>query len=100
MAADSKWYLICYDVRNDKRLRHAAKHLEGYGERLQFSVFRCWLSKAQAQRLRWELTEILEAEDDVLFIPLCPRCVQGIRVTHEVQNRPDWPEEPSSHKIV
>ena len=31
------------------------------------------------EQLRWELTEMLEPEDDVLFIPLCSGCVQGMR---------------------
>ena len=54
-------------------LRKAAKHLEGYGTRVQYSIFRCWLSHQQMQRLRWELTNMLKPEDDVLFIPLCLR---------------------------
>ena len=68
---DGKWYLVCYDVRNEKRLRRAAKKLEGRGQRLQYSVFRCWLTPADLHQLRWELTELLKPEDDVMFIPLC-----------------------------
>ena len=41
------WWLICYDVRDPKRLRKTAKHMEGYGERMQYSVFRCWLTPRQ-----------------------------------------------------
>lgn len=100
MAADAKWYLICYDIRDARRLRRAAKHLEGYGTRVQFSVFRCWLSPQQAQRLRWELTERLKPEDDLLIIPLCSRCIDGLAKAHSTGDRPDWPETPSSHKIV
>jgi len=57
MPSDSKWYLVCYDVRNDKRLRKVAKHLEGYGTRMQYSIFRCYLSQKQMQKLRWEMTQ-------------------------------------------
>ena len=71
------WWLVCYDVRDPKRLRKAAKHMEGYGERMQYSVFRCWLNPRSMEQLRWELTEILMPEDDVLFIPLCSSCVHG-----------------------
>ena len=100
MGHDSKWWLVCYDVRDPKRLRAAAKHLEGYGHRIQYSVFRCWMSAQQMQRLRWELTEILEKEDDVLMIPLCSRCVEGLEVTHSTSKKPNWPDAPPSHKIV
>jgi CRISPR-associated protein Cas2 len=96
----TRWWLICYDVRDDKRLRKAAKLLEGYGERLQYSVFRCWLSGRDAEKLRWELTELLSAEDDVMLIPLCQRCHGGVRVTHAATKRPEWPEEPGRFEIV
>jgi CRISPR-associated protein Cas2 len=95
-----KWWLVCYDVRDDKRLRRTAKHMEGYGERIQYSVFRCWLTPREMERLRWELTQLLETEDDVLLIPLCSRCQDGIRVTHAASKRPNWPEEPERFKIV
>jgi len=97
---DGKWHLVCYDVRDDKRLRRAAKKLEGRGERLQYSVFRCWLTPSDLQQLRWELTELLQPEDDVLFIPLCENCVRGISVTHSAHNSPDWKSKPASHRIV
>lgn len=97
---DSRWWLVCYDVRDPKRLRHAAKLLEGTGHRVQYSVFRCWLTESHMQRLRWELTQILEPEDDVLMIPLCARCVASMETTHSAQKQPDWPEAPPSHRIV
>jgi CRISPR-associated protein Cas2 len=96
----ARWWLVCYDVRDEKRLRRTAKHMEGYGERVQYSVFRCWLTPREAERLRWELTELLEAEDDVLLIPLCGRCQAGMRVTHAAVKRPDWPGSPESFRIV
>lgn len=100
MAAGAKWYLVCYDIREPKRLRRAAKKIEGYGHRLQYSVFRCWLSPTQLQSLRWELTQQLETEDDVLFIPLCENCVRHLETTHSSQKKPDWPDEPKTFEIL
>jgi CRISPR-associated protein Cas2 len=94
------WWLVCYDVHEPERLRRAAKHLEGYGERMQHSVFRCWMTMREMECLRWELTELLAPEDEVLVMPLCARCVAGIQTTHSAARRPDWPEEPQGHKIV
>ncbi len=96
----ARWWLICYDVHDPERLRKTAKHLEGYGERMQYSVFRCWLTPTQMQKLRWELTEMLAPEDEVLLIPLCPRCVTGIQGIHMALKPPRWPDEPESHQIV
>ena len=94
------WWLVCYDVRDPERLRKAAKHLEGYGERMQYSVFRCWLTRVEMERLRWELTEILAPEDDVLLMPLCATCVAGIQGTHAPSRPPHWPGTPPRHQVV
>lgn len=98
--SDSKWWLICYDVRDPKRLRLAAKLLEGAGRRMQYSVFRCWMNNRQMQEIRWRLTEILQPEDDVLIIPLCSRCVDGMETTHSATNEPNWPDQPERFKIL
>jgi CRISPR-associated protein Cas2 len=96
----ARWWLICYDVRDAKRLRKAAKLMEGYGERMQYSVFRCWLHPRAMEQLRWKMTEVLKPEDDVLFIPLCSSCVQGMRTTRPAAEGPCWPSEPDGHRIV
>jgi CRISPR-associated protein Cas2 len=97
---NSKWWLVSYDVHDEKRLRKCAKHMEGYGHRVQYSVFRCWMSDRDMERLRWELTQMLEKEDDVLLIPLCGRCVDGIVGIHGEDRPPDWEEKPPRHQII
>lgn len=97
---DARWWLVCYDVHDPKRLRKAAKHLEGYGERLQWSVFRCWLTKLQMEQLRWELTELLDPVDEVMLIPLCTSCVDQIKSLDLAQTVPEWSEKPARHKII
>jgi CRISPR-associated protein Cas2 len=96
----SQWWLVCYDVRDPEWLRRAAKHMEGYGERMQYSVFRCWLTRRRMERLRWELTELLAPEDDVLLIPVCASCVAGARGIHNARDGPGWPPAPARHEIV
>jgi CRISPR-associated protein Cas2 len=96
----AKWWLVCYDVRDPERLRKAARHMEGYGERMQYSVFRCWMTRREVERLRWELTELLAGEDDVILIPLCGSCVAGIQGTHHRPEGWGWPAEPEGHRIV
>jgi CRISPR-associated protein Cas2 len=96
----ARWWIVCYDVRDAKRLRKTAKHMEGYGERMQYSVFRCWLTQRQMQCLRWELTDILTPEDDVLFVPVCSNCAAGVLATHSATKAPDWPEAPPSFVIA
>ena len=40
MAELKHWYLICYDIREQKRWRKAYKLLQGYGETLQSLALR------------------------------------------------------------
>lgn len=98
--ARSKWYLVCYDVRNPKRLRKCAKKLEGRGDRMQYSIFRVWLSKAAVEHLRWELTEILDPEDSVLFIPICGDCTRNIKDHTSGRGPITWPEAPPKFLII
>ena len=98
--SDARWWLVCYDVRDPKRLRKCARHMEGYGERVQYSVFRCWMGEREAERLRWELTELLASEDEVMLIPLCGSCVGGIVGIHGSDRPPEWVAQPARHQIV
>ena len=61
-------YLICYDVGEPKRLRKVYKTLQGAGESLQYSVFRCELSGQERQKLIEKLWEILNLSEDRLLV--------------------------------
>lgn len=66
-------YLVSYDIADPKRLRKVAKICEGFGVRLQFSVFECLLDGLGFQRIHNQLfTAIKHTEDQVLFVSLGP----------------------------
>jgi CRISPR-associated protein Cas2 len=68
-------YLVAYDIADAKRLRRVAKTCEDFGLRRQYSVFLCRLSALSLVRFKSRLYDIIDLkEDQVLFIPLCPRC--------------------------
>lgn len=92
-----RWHLVSYDVSDPRRLRRTAKVLEGYGQRIQFSVFRCRMSDRQRERLRWELGRVMADEDSLVVIPLCPSC--GLRATQMNSGRL-WPEEHNDFEIL
>ncbi len=61
--------LVTYDVSTTtevgkKRLRHVAKQCVNYGQRVQNSVFECWLEPAQFTQLKNKLEEIIDSEKD------------------------------------
>ncbi|NJP12630.1 MAG: CRISPR-associated endonuclease Cas2 [Leptolyngbyaceae cyanobacterium RU_5_1] len=96
MAENKNFYMICYDIRDPKRWRRAHQLLKGYGETLQYSIFRCRLSARDREKLRWELEQILTTEDSLLIAGLCNRCVERIQAC----NRPEtWTVECDRHQI-
>ena len=71
-------FIVTYDVSDPKRLHKTAKKLEGFGDRLQYSVFACDLSKKEAVLLKAALMEIInEKEDRVLIIDIGPASGRG-----------------------
>ena len=64
-------FLVFYDVRDARRLRHVARIIEGYGYRLQYSVFECALDNMRLQQLKAALdSELKHDEDQVMFVSL------------------------------
>lgn len=64
-------YLVCYDIRDDKRLRRVHKLMKAYGEAWQYSVFYCTLKAIDRVRLETALRETMnQKEDQVLIVDL------------------------------
>lgn len=64
-------YLVAYDIREPARLRRVCKLMEANGERLQYSVFICDLTKAELIGLRAAQEETMNlAEDSVVIVDL------------------------------
>lgn len=64
-------YLVCYDVREPKRLRRVHRLMKAYGEAWQYSVFYCTLKPIDRVRLENTLREELNLkEDQVLIVDL------------------------------
>ncbi len=66
-----KLYLVCYDIAEDRRRSRVLELLRGYGEHLQYSVFRCRLSPSRFEELLGRLAECIKpSEDQVLLVLL------------------------------
>ena len=74
-------FIVCYDIRDDKRLRKVHKTLRNWGDHLQYSIFECQLTASELIACRGQLAEIIHHGDDqVLFINLGPSEGRGERV--------------------
>jgi CRISPR-associated protein Cas2 len=61
--------ILVYDIatrdkRGEQRLRRVAKICEGFGVRVQWSVFECRLTEASLERFLHELREVIEPSAD------------------------------------
>ena len=64
-------YLVCYDVREPKRLRRVHKLMKAFGEPWQYSIFYCTLKDIDRVRLENQLRETVNLkEDQVLIVDL------------------------------
>lgn len=69
-------YVVSYDITCDRTRRKIAKLLEGYGIRIQYSVFECQLTEKRFKKLYREIFEIMEKDNEgsVRFYSLCKKC--------------------------
>ena len=51
-------FVAAYDLSDDRERRRVATLLEGYGFRVQFSVFECRLTRANRQRLTRQIESL------------------------------------------
>jgi len=63
-----KSFLVCYDIRDPKRLRKVHRFVKAYGEGWQYSVFYCTLKSIDRVRLENGLREIVNLKEDQILI--------------------------------
>jgi CRISPR/Cas system-associated endoribonuclease Cas2 len=68
---------MTYDIRDPKRWRKVYELMKGHGERLQLSVFRCLLTDRDREKLRWELSKVMDKDDTLLVLGLWGLCRAG-----------------------
>ena len=88
--------LIVYDIPDDKRRQKLATFLEGYGRRVQLSVFECFISLPEMKKLHEKVKRrVKPAEDNIRFYWIAADCLPR---TLTIGSSP--PEAPASVYIV
>ena len=78
-----RFFLVSYDIPDDRRRARVFKLLRGWGERVQFSVFCCQLNPRERLRLIDELkSRTNNDEDQALFVDA--GAVEGEHPTPEI----------------
>lgn len=92
-------YLVCYDIRDPKRLRRVHKILKGYGEPWQLSVFFCVLKDIDYVRLQTNLKEQMNLKEDQAVILDLGSSEKNAREAATVIGQP-LPEQDSGIVVV
>jgi CRISPR-associated protein Cas2 len=80
-------FLIAYDICDPQRLRQVCKTMESFGERLQYSVFVCDLSRTELVHTRTAVEGIMDlTEDSIVIVDL--GAITGARFTLIGRRRP------------
>lgn len=64
-------YLVCYDIRDVKRLSRVFRFMKQRGVHIQYSVFYCRLTWEELIKLKEKLRDLInEKMDDIRIYPL------------------------------
>lgn len=64
-------YLICYDIKDERRLIKVHNYLKGYCLKLQYSVFYGYFGWEELSEIKEKLKQLInEKEDDIRIYPL------------------------------
>lgn len=88
---------IAYDIPSDKeglrRRAKLAKALEGYGERVQLSLFECLLTDKQLCHVVQVIQGLIDGQkDNIRIYNLCEKCRRDITIIGQGQPTSDPPE--------
>ena len=88
--------LVVYDIPDNKRRRIVSKFLEGYGRRVQKSVFECFISLNEMGKLYEKVKmKVKSDEDNVRFY-----WISRDAVARTLTIGSSVPEEPPSVYII
>jgi CRISPR-associated protein Cas2 len=88
--------VVVYDIPDNKRRTQLANFLEGYGRRVQYSVFECFISLDEMRLLYAKVKAKIDLEEDnVRFYWLSPEATSNVLT---LGSQP--PETPPSYYII
>lgn len=80
MEKNKCYFVISYDISDNKLRTKLAKLLEGYGVRVHYSVFECRLEYEKYRELYYQMKVYAEKfqEDSIRIYRICRNCEQEI----------------------
>ncbi len=77
MSGEKHFYVVVYDISDDKRRTRLHKRLQDFGSPVQYSVFECLIDDAGLERMKkMILRTIKQRQDQVRIYFLCDACLK------------------------
>ena len=74
-----QYVVVAYDIVDDERRNKVSDILSGYGERVNKSVFECFLRRKNIDEIKSRIVEEIDMKEDiVLYYHLCKDCIEKI----------------------
>jgi CRISPR-associated protein Cas2 len=67
------YYLVCYDIADERRLQKIYQFMKAYGMHIQYSVFLCKLGWQDLQMMKDALNTLVDIQEDDIRIYPIPR---------------------------
>ncbi len=68
------FYVVSYDIPDDRKRDRVSKTLLDFGARVQYSVFECILDGKLLEKMTAKLSKMISDEDSVRIYALCAKC--------------------------
>lgn len=77
-----QFYLVVYDISDDKRRTRLHQRLQDYGSPVQYSVFECLVDGEHLQKMRAMIRRTIRlTQDKVRIYRLCESCLSKVWVS-------------------
>ena len=78
-------YIVTYDISSNRRRKKVSDILEGYGKRVQYSVFEVILSQSKCAELQRRLRRYFNPdEDSIRFYPVSRHTLGQVEIWGEI----------------
>jgi CRISPR-associated protein Cas2 len=79
---DKQFWLVVYDIPDDRRRTRLHTALLDFGTPVQYSVFECLVTAEEFKKLQARINKIIRPrKDHVRYYFLCAACVERVQTT-------------------
>ena len=88
--------IVVYDIPDNKRRKKLSDFLEGYGRRVQYSVFECFISLDEMKMIYEKIKKRVKSEEDNVRL----YWISSESVSRSLSIGSDVPQPPPNYYVV